>query len=504
MIGSNPDDYKFVFRGIFMKKLKQCVCCALAAAVLLTTVGCHGGTKTTMVSNNGLNESKAPGEKAKLTVLIYAQEHEKKAYQKLINKFLAANKDKVSKVDFQVTTQDAYTQKMTAAFTSRKAPDIFYVGPDAVKNYVDNKRIMPLDDMIAKNKNINLDDIWPQIIKAYRYDGKSIGKGKLYALPKDLSTFAYAYNKDLFDKVHLAYPDASKPYTWDEFVKVCQKLTIDSNGRTADEAGFNPQKAKQWGCGFADSFMFTPFVYTNNATFLNKDYTKVIIDGQKNFEDALQYYVDLILKYHVAPTVQQDSSLNYYKRWLAGQIAFYACGTWDVAAFNDKKTFPYHWDLCGWPVGRSGVSMTWNASVGFAVSASTKYPQEALDLISYLSVDKSGQEDLSGATTGQSMQLPNIMSYAKGEYKDLVKSGEIPYAKNIDIMYNYIEGMPKYKGIFTETTYTYNSDWSNDFFSAMPNVKEGKISVNSFCKQIQPKMQKDLDKAIRLQKKAQR
>ena len=480
-----------------MKRVKRLLCIALSA-VLLTT--CFAGCNKAGAPNQGNgSEQKAPGEKAKLTILVYLQPKEKEIYQKLIDKFKAANKDKVGSVDFQVTTQDQYATKMTAAFTSRKVPDIFYVGPDAIRNYVDNKRILALDDLIAKNKNINLSDIWPQIIKAYRYDGTKAGAGKLYALPKDLSTFAYAYNKDLFDKAHVAYPDPNKPYTWDEFVRVCQKLTIDANGKTADQPGFDASKTKQWGAGFADAFMLTPFIYGNGATFLNSDYTKVTMDQQPKFKEALQYYIDLTLKYKVTPTVQQDSSLAYYKRWLAGQVAFYACGTWDVASFNDKKTFPYHWDLCGWPVGSTGKSTTWNASDGFAISATTKYPKEALDLISYLSVDKSGQEELSGATTGESIQLPNIMSYARGDYKNLVKSGKVSYANNIDVIYNYIEGTNQYEGIFPETTYTYNADWFNDFMKGMPNLKQGKISVDAFIKQVQPQMQKDLDKAIKLQ-----
>jgi len=477
-----------------MKRAKRCLSLVIAAALAITSLaGCAGGKTSS-------GTTVAPkGEKAKLTILIYAQEHEKAAYQKLIDKFKAANKDTVESVNFQVTTQDEYKAKMTAATTSNKLPDIFYVGPDTVRSYVDNKHILALDDLIAKNKKINIKDIWPQIIKAYQYDGTKVGQGKLYALPKDLSTFAYAYNKDMFDKAGVAYPDPAKPYTWAEFAAVCQKLTKDSNGKTADQAGFDSSKTKQWGAGFADAFMFTPFVYGNNATFLNSDYTKVTIADQPAFQESLQYFTDLTLKYKVTPTVKQDAASGFYQRWLAGQLGFYACGTWDVAAFNDKKTLPFNWDLCGWPVGASGKSTTWNASVGFAVASTTKYPEQALDLVSYLSVDKSGQEDLSGATTGKSMQLPNIMSYAKGGYKDLIKSGKVPYAKNVDVIYNYIEGTDKYQGIFPETTYTYNSNWMDTFVKGMANVKEGKISVSDYIKQMQPKMQKDLDSAIKLQ-----
>lgn len=477
-----------------MKKANKYLGIILAIAI---TGSCLTGCSGNKAASTAAVPSK--GEKAKLTILIYAQEHEKAAYQKLIEKFKAANKDTVESVDLQVTTQDEYKVKMTAATTSNKLPDIFYVGPDTVRSYVDNKHVLALDDLIAKNSKINISDIWPQIIKAYQYDGTKTGQGKLYALPKDLSTFAYAYNKDMFDKAGVAYPDPNKPYTWEEFAAVCQKLTKDSNGKTADQAEFDATKTKQWGAGFADAFMFTPFVYGNGATFLNADYTKVTIAEQPKFKDALQYYVDLTLKYKVTPTVKQDAASGFYQRWLAGQLGFYACGTWDIAAFNDKKTLPFNWDLCGWPVGSSGKSITWNGSVGFAVSATSKYPTQALDLISYLSVDKSGQEELSGATTGKSMQLPNIMSYAKGDYKTLVESKKIPYANNIDVIYNYIEGTDKYQGIFTETTYTYNSNWMDTFVKGMSNVKDGKVGVDDYIKQIQPKMQKELDAAIKLQ-----
>ena len=60
---------------------------------------------------------------------------------------------------------------------------------------------------------------------------------------------------------------------------------------------------------------------------LNDDQTKVVIDENQNFKDAFQYYTDLTLKYKVTPTVEQDTALGGYQRWLDGQVAFYACGT---------------------------------------------------------------------------------------------------------------------------------------------------------------------------------
>ena len=466
-----------------MKKLTRIVSTMLAATLVAGSMaGC----------GNSSSGAKTADGKANINILVYMQDHEKAVYKKLIEQYKKDHADKVGNINFQVTTQDEYNTKMTAAMTSKKLPDIFYVGPDSVRSYVDNGYVMPLDDMIAKNSIIKTGDLWPTIIKAYRYDGTKTGSGKLYALPKDLSTFAYAYNKDMFDKAGVAYPDPNKPYTYSEFLDVCKKLTKDNNG---------DGKTDQWGASFADAFMLNPFIYGNNGHYLNSDYSKVEIDGQKAFTDALQFYCDLTTKYKVTPTVKEDSAVGPYQRWLAGQVGFYGCGTWDVGAFMDKKTLPFKWDLCGWPVGDSGKTTTWLGTVGYAVSKTCQNPDVALDLISYLSTNLDGQKEVSGATGQESIQLPNIMSYAKGDFKKAVSAGTVKYPSNIDVMFNYIGSENNYNGIFTETTYTYNADWFNTFTTGLTDVKSGKKTVTQYIKEIQPKMQQDLNKAIALQNK---
>lgn len=413
--------------------------------------------------------------KANLTVMVYAQEHEQAVYQEMIDAFKEANKDTVNDVDFQVTTADEYGTKIAAAISSNTLPDVFYVGPENVEKYASQGIIAPLKDLIAENDNINLDDIWPAITEAYEYDGD------IYALPKDLSTFAYAFNKRLFDEAGLEYPDIENPYTWDEFYDVCKTLTKDKDG---------DGETDQWGAGFAYAYMFTPFMYSNGATFLNEDQTKVTIDGDENFLEAVEYFASLTLD-GLTPSVEQDAALGYYSRWLDGQLGFYAAGTWDVAAFNNDETFPDEWDFCAWPVGKTGVSYTWNGTVGFCVANGTENTAEALDLISYLSVNQEGQEQLSSS----GLQIPNTMEYAKSEFKDKVKSGEIAWADNIDVVFNYIEGTEKYQGVFLETTYTYNAEWWDMWCSEFTTVLDGSVSAADYISYIAPKMQTALDEA---------
>ena len=128
----------------------------------------------------------------------------------------------------------------------------------------------------------------------------------------------------------------------------------------------------------------------------------------------------MTLVHQVTPTVEQDVSLGVYQRWLAGQEAFYACGTWDVAAFMDKETFPFNWDLCGYPTLSTGKSMTWLGTVGFCVSASSPNKKEATELISYLCANEDGQKELSGIVGGQSIQLPNFRSQSQSMYSSAI------------------------------------------------------------------------------------
>lgn len=480
------------------KVVSAMLCVSMLATMLAgcsTTTTEEAGESSTgteaAASSSSTAELKGEGDK-EINILIYAQEHEKVVYQQLIDEFTQAHKDEIKTVNFEVTTQDEYATKMTAAMTANDMPDIFYIGPESVRSYVDNGYALALDDYVDQEA---VDNLWPAIKSAYMYDGTNIGSGSLYCLPKDLSCFAFAYNKDLFDEAGLEYPDPAKPYTYDEFIEVCKALTKDTDG---------DGEIDQWGVANANAFGFTPYVYGNGGRFLNEDYTKVVIAENDAFKEAFQFYTDLTLTNQVTPSVEQDTALGGYQRWLDGQIGFYACGTWDVAAFMDDATFPYEWDLCGWPVGPSGDgrSTAWLGTVGFAVSADTEYPELCAELIQALSTDLEGQQALCGETTGKSLQIPNIMDYAQTTFKEKVADGTIPYANNVDVIFGYIEGNDTYNGVFTETTYTYNAEWWDIFLEGMPNVLTGNISVEDYCNEVQPKMQEALDNAIELQNSA--
>lgn len=457
-------------------KMKRVIAAGLTGAMLagIALTGCGGGDSS--VAEDG---------RKNLSVFIFANDHESAIYKDMIAQFQEDHSDTIANIDIQITTQEEYSKTLTGMMTAGDLPDVFYVGPESVEQFVENGYIANLQPILDE-KGISTDGLVAQeALDSYRYDGEKAGAGDLYALPKDASVFAYAYNKDLFDKEGIPYPDPENPYTYEEFVEVCKQFTKDTDG---------DGEIDQWGCGMANAFMLQPFVWSNGATYLSDDYKTVNIDTPE-FKEALQKYVDLTLEYEVTPTVEQDASLGVYQRWLAGQEAFYACGTWDVAAFMDEETFPFEWDLCAYPTLSTGKTMTWLGTVGFCVSANSKNQEEAAELISYLCTDENGQKELSGITGGQSIQLPNIKSLAEGEFITAIEDGTLAFPSNVDVFFNYLNGADKYEGKFQETTYTPNAEWHDIFLEGLDNVKNGSMTVDEYIEQVAPKMQESLDEA---------
>lgn len=452
-------------------KCRKFMAVLLIVALLATLVaGCGGGEES-----DG---------KTKLKVFLYLNDHESDIYKGMIDKFQQAHADTISEIEVQITTQDEYGTTLTGMMTAGDLPDVFYVGPEAVDQYVENGYIENLTPYLEE-LGISTDGLMQDVLNSYRHNGETTGSGDLYALPKDSSVFAYAYNKDLFDEAGIPYPDPEDPYTYEEFVDVCKQLTKDTDG---------DGEIDQWGCGMANAFMFHQFIWSNGASFTSDDYRTVTIDTPE-FKEAMQKYVDLTLVHKVTPTVEQDSSLGVYQRWLAGQEAFYACGTWDVAAFMDPETFPYNWDLCCFPTLSTGKSMTWLGTVGYCVSSQSEHKKEAVELINFLSTDEDGQREVSGITTGNSIQIPNVIDLAEGEFIEAVENGTVEYPSNVQVVFNYMNGTDYCGGRFMETNYTPNAEWCNIFFESMDKVKNGSMSVDDFIAEIQPQMQASLDEA---------
>jgi len=408
-----------------------------------------------------------------ITWMNFAQPQEKAIFEKVIAKFEGSHPG--TKIKFISVTQDQFGPKIQAAMASNTLPDVFYVGPADIRTYVDNKKILDLTPYVNAAKGIDIKQVWENGLKKYRYDGKVVGQGALWALPKDLGPFAFGYNKTLFEKAGIPLPNKDKPYTFKEFTEVSKKLTLDTNG---------DGKADQWGTGLNVRWSFIQFAWGNGADFLDSTQTKVTVTDPK-FTEALQYFADMTLKDGITPSMGEAQSLDTYQRWLKGQIAFFPIAPWDLAAFKELK---FDYDLIPWPVGKDGMkSATWVGSVGYGVAANSKNPAAAAEFALYLCADPEAQKTM----VDMDLQLPNISSL-KDAYTS--KPGNPANREEyLKIIADYGRGWP--------AEATYNGVWFDEFWPNIQQVLDGKKTAVQYCKEIEPKMQKLLDAANKKIKK---
>jgi len=421
-----------------------------------------------------------------ITLMIYSQPKEKEIVDSVIARYEQSHPG--VKVKFISSTQDEYNAKIQAQLAANALPDVFYLGPGAVCQYVDADKVLDLAPYVKNAKGVDFNDLYESAVDCYRYDGTTLGKGNsIWALPRDFGPFALAYNKTLFEKYGVALPSKDTPYTWKEFIQTCEKLTRD-----LDKDGKNDI----FGTGLNIHWSFIQFVWGNGTDFIDETHTKVNVTDPK-FVEALQFWANMTLggeidgyKFKpVTPTASQAQSLDTYQRWLKGELAFFPAGTWDIATFND--TLPFEYDLIPWPVhNHSYQTATYRGGVGYAVAANSKYPKEAAELALYLSADKESNKIYAETD----MQLPNLKSMAPLYLnKDTAPANRQEF---INIISKTGRAWP--------TDYTYTSVWYDDFYVSVQDVLDGNKTAKEFCEQVSKTMQRDLDKAIKRQQQAQR
>lgn len=258
-----------------------------------------------------------------------------------------------------IPTGDILLQKLTTAVASHTAPDL---------SWIHNNYIQPLADAHA------IDDVTPlfkQESKAYQQDvapallAQATYKGKLYAMPVEATTMAIFYNIDLFKKAHVPLP--SNNWTWADFARDAQRLTDPAT--------------KQWGFFVPDdvgnlesyeTWQFVPWAMEAGANYATPN-GKTMTWGSPGFVKAVQFWHDLIYKYHGATTNPPPNA------FASGKLAMYYDGNWDLPTFFK---LPFHWGVAFVPRG----PVAQGAPIGgeyVAMFSQSQYPKQAWDFVKW-------------------------------------------------------------------------------------------------------------------------
>ena len=269
-----------------------------------------------------------------------------------------------------------YLQKYLTQAAGGTLPDILYVQFAWAQQLIKDGLLLPLDDYIAKEKDFNLDDFVKPSLVSYQRDGK------LYGIPYDEGPGMLYYNKDLFDKAGVAYPDDT--WTLDTLKEAALKLT----------SGEGPNKI----FGLADvpspgnPTIAPSYLYPFGAAYLSEPKEDQCLINKPEAIQAMEWWHELREKGAVpSPADMQNVAWPAFQ---FGRIARYHEGTWATPPIQQNAKF--RWDMAKWPKGPAKHS-TFSAGSCYGITRDSKHPDAAwIYLNEYLST--AGQAYMWGLT----------------------------------------------------------------------------------------------------------
>jgi multiple sugar transport system substrate-binding protein len=315
-----------------------------------------------------------------VTITIWSHEADEPAKVEFRNGVAADLEKQHPGVHFKVTwyEKDGLYTALRTALPAGRGPDVFYLEPDQLAQYVKAKYLLPLDDLVDWNQ------IYPWSRAVWQMDGKTWG------IPQEVNDNVLYYNKDLAKKFGVELPVGGQ-LSQSAFLDLVKKAKAAGVVPIAQGVGDRPY----------------PGAYLVQETLLHKlgkdDYAKLwagklsfadprvveVLNWVKQVVDAGAYPKDFM-------TIKLGESFYYFYS-KPGALLFPMGSFYSGRAFAppDKGGQPDDFPLgiMAYPAMDGGAcNKCETAGIGssFVINAATKHPKEAAMFLDAMSTPASG------------------------------------------------------------------------------------------------------------------
>ena len=319
-----------------------------------------------------------------ITVLHWSGEggpEEDEIVERSLREFEAANPGLRVK---RINPGDAgsFYTKLQTMMAAGEPPDVFYVGNERIPSFASLGLLEPLDRFVQEDAGsrepgaLRLDDFYPQVVDAFRYDGTNAGRGTLWGIPKDFTTVGFYYNKDVFRKAGVPFP---KPdWTWDDFVSTARAI----------HRATGPDGERYVGAEFVTwPAMVRAYLFTEGGDAVGSSWDDLRLSDPKSMA---------ALERLRAWRHDEEGTLTSGRSKLATGSAVFATGKvgmagpfgrWVVPEYRRIKDFD--WDFAPLPRGseRANIILT----VSWSISAQSPHKADAWKLVRWLT-NEEGQK----------------------------------------------------------------------------------------------------------------
>ena len=217
-------------------------------------------------------------------------------------------------VNEPVSNQAEYREKVITAIASGSPPDVLLLDGIDVPSFALAGVLLDLAPF-AGRVGIPLSTFYPTVLAMF-----SRGDAVL-AFPKGFSPMVYFYNRALFDAARLPYPVDG--WTFDEFLRTAQALTLDANADGVPE---------QWGTAVDRRFFsWQAMLWSGGGDILTIDGRRATgaLDSPASIR-ALEFLTALVTTYGVAPKPNAFRAVSGTETRLfySGRLALYPSGHW--------------------------------------------------------------------------------------------------------------------------------------------------------------------------------
>lgn len=257
-------------------------------------------------------------------------------------------------VSISIELSSDYENELQTALESDFPPDIIYLESGRLVDLATKGLLRPIGSQIENN-----DDFFPVLRDTFTF------RGVYYCPPREFSTLAVIFNRQMFDDASVAYPDSS--WSWQDFSNAAIALT-------------NPNKAIV-GLGLGtDLSRWLPALYAAGGRLTNDTETEMAINSLEataGFRILDDLWTDF---YAVRPA---DVRATWAGDAFGKQrVAMVIEGDW-IVPFLQNEYPEVQFGVVEMPIGALGKS-TIAFSSCLAIPAKAPHPNEALWLINKL------------------------------------------------------------------------------------------------------------------------
>lgn len=270
-----------------------------AAMVTMLVAGCGSSSDESESSSSG------DGEQKTLEVWVPPLDEDTEGnWGELLTDWEEENN---CKVNITLVPWGAYEETWTTALNSGEGPDVGYMYYEMFPTFIDSGAVVDMSDYVTEEDEAE-----------YKYLSNGYIMGGQYGWPLVTGVpFVIYYNQDILDSL-----GESAPETWDDFTRICEEATLDTDGdgeidQYGFAAGFNVGDGTAM--GLLNAYYYWA-LWQNGGQVFSDDLKSVVFTDEKGTEavEWLQSLTQYMNPDYMAQT-QSDSFTNIFAE---GKAAF--------------------------------------------------------------------------------------------------------------------------------------------------------------------------------------